>query len=326
MSNINDIQATLSDKLISKYGDIEAIKYLAIVPNNNPSKYDFKIGFVRNEIEKNKIKEIKGYLQNIIMEIYGINLSVEDYKKSKRMKKTISKVKSSKEKSHFEFYEQKSKIPIGQTAIRLEGDGGSKGTLGAIINFEGISDAFLISNYHVILKNCNNIGRSVYKVSRNKIKKIGEVCWGISNDQFDVAIAKLDDTTTTGTNPYGYVLGDIVDISNNTPDVCFIGQKSRYEEGKIFSFNATVKVSNKWYKNQLLCNDITSCKGDSGSILSLRDEINRKRDVIGLVMGGDCNKKTVANNLYLLLKSNRQIVPCKKDGLPDTLKFNSFIN
>ena len=70
------------------------------------------------------------------------------------------------------------------------------------------------------------------------------------------------------------------------------GGKSGREFGEIYSIKALVKVNKNWFKNQLLFHNLSIGDGDSGSIITDKND-----NILGLYMAGSSELK-VANNLF----------------------------
>lgn len=187
------------------------------------------------------------------------------------------------------------------------------GTLGAILHLKYIDAKYIISNYHVLsnknFKEDNLIFQPATVHSRMVDYKnvIAKLKYGHFGDYVDVAFAEVlyDDEVEAGTIWNNDPINGI-GIPKINDEVEKSGMRTKTTCGKIRSTNAYVKFKNPWRKNdkkvilqkQILTTKMSD-KGDSGSIL-----LNKNREAVGLLIGGDKKNFSIYNNFKYIFNSD----------------------
>ncbi len=215
----------------------------------------------------------------------------------------------------------------GGCAIRYE-ESNSIGTLGAIVSLDdGSDDWYILSNYHVMSPLRFEPGKLIFQpteISRQRTtdysKVIGRLMFGKFDEGADIALAIVlnKDKVKGGTiwddnpilEPKPPIIGEKVKLH---------GATSYKKHGTIRSDNAYVKLKYRnrynYFHKQILTTKM-SCSGDSGSIL-----INAQNNGVGMLIGGDCSKYSVFNNLNSIFNYGVELNPNNVK-----IKIKKFIN
>ncbi|KAB8152514.1 hypothetical protein EZY14_013995 [Kordia sp. TARA_039_SRF] len=296
---------------------IEGIKYVAVVndkENNNPNDYALEIGY-NKDVLKILSKDLSNnnniLFQNPILDIIS--------KKSQQLVSSRFKDGSDLDKLEgIQFKGSSGFFNYQKGDVLREGDwvshyrsGLDYGTLGAVIKLKNYpNDYFFISNWHVIM---NSLGKLNDKIENYTTKQaIGSLFWGVNNDYYDMAIAKIDLPSFT-------YKGSVVNSIMKYKDIYINMDLNIYGNAKtnaIYSKNAHIKIDSngKIYKNQILTKNI-SVSGDSGSIV-----MNKQRDsIVGLLYAGDENEFSIMSHLHKVL-SNKILSYTYTNSLGYTVK------
>lgn len=285
----------IEDILITKIkgkDDYLGFKYLAI--KKSLSNFYFELGYAKNFINSDKLEDLKQLvLEKLPVYVTLITSEIDTHNTTSHCIKPTIKPKS-----------------ILNAGDEIEGF--ATGTLGGLVKLKNHKGTYLISNAHVLIGKSGKLGGAI---KNHKGQTIAKVFWGIFNEYYDIAMAKIK-------NAYKiteYNFSKIVKPSFDHLEIKSIGMYGE-ESGKIYSTNALVKVKNYFFKNQILISHLNFTGGDSGSIIVEKEKPN---NIIGLYLGGN-NQIKVANNLYNLFIKNNTV----KDNFENKheVQLKSFIN
>lgn len=318
------VKRELVDKYIDEnYNSIflknPSAEYIASVPKNldNPNEEEF------------------------YLELGSVSKNTEDFFDSLKHQNFISKGINPHIKSESvlvdpfqlqEHYERERPLKQG---INIGNKSNYSGTLGALIKLHGFNDEiFILSNHHVLTGFNFDKNRLISQPHRdnlsygfNREDVIAQVKFGHYGKYIDVAFAKLLDVPYYKSRTYINNINAPQGIETDTnikigESVYKIGAMTGKSSGKIksknayFRFNAS-SSSNKpiTLKKQLLLTNMSK-PGDSGSIV-----VNSySKKAVGLIMGGDSNNYTIANQFKFIFHDSYGQYP----NLPP-LKFKSFV-
>lgn len=179
----------------------------------------------------------------------------------------------------------------------------SVGTTGIIL--KDSSDFYALTCCHVLTE--KNFDSSLNgklagtQIVKSGNKPIGKWEYGIMNNNFDIALIRLDNTITHQIIDYfDFPEREINDFDNMETEITMLGQTSNEQKGTILgmAFNVPIKYGNQTQTlNKLIvCGnlstpfDVNTSKslsqgGDSGAIIY--DNLNNQKHPIGIVIGGD---------------------------------------
>ena len=291
----NYFLSIVEDALIKKVKCNEryaGFRYLAIRKNN--FYYYLELGYSKKFLSTANLK--------ILESLIKIKLPVYVVLKSRSLDTTKQEVDNFIANNDF----RKSKLNSGD-----EIEAYNTGTLGGFVKLKNKKGIYLISNAHVLIGKKGKLGRAVKNING---EKIGKVFWGVLNERYDVALAKVN-------KKYPIKESEKAIISKPTFKNKKIKSIGMYgtEGGNLYSTNALVKLGQDFFKNQLLIKNLDFISGDSGSVIMERKKPN---NIIGLYIGGN-NEIKVANNLYnLFIKDTPKIKDSYEKKI--TVQFKTF--
>jgi hypothetical protein len=307
----NKLIHLIEDDFINKFGSINGLIYLALRKKNG--LYFLELGYKKSVLDSEQINKIKSEIRSYLPISLSNKLknTFAEYRYIKRSQNiTLSDLSLS---SDLDFYH---KIRSGSNIQNLTRN--SDGTLGGILTLKNYRQRFLISNYHVIMREHGKIGDEIIDDKKNKI---GKLFWGVFDRKFDAAIAELYDIKCSKGTPY-YMFKGIKKPTLKIKNISGYGAASSYQTGELYSANAIVKVRNDWFKRQLLSKNINLNPGDSGSLV-VEESNSGKNKVIGLFIGGS-NELKVINNLHELFSTKIEaFIDHKKRRMPE-INFKKF--
>jgi hypothetical protein len=299
--------------------NVKGFKYLAVKKKHSllRDNYLLELGYNIETMSKKKANTIIKTLRDILPGKTDMGIFPDIMKSIGITRK--AKIEGAKSNSDIKFHATNNKNRSDNSKDKIRGGSYVEcfddGTLGAIITLKNHTGHFIISNYHVLMGDWK-IGEKVFD---DNYKKIGELFWGLYNNQYDAAIAKLTTKNICkGTKHYSF--GELSEASFNSSCYQSVGKFGYLRNITLTSLNAIIKISNQIFVKQLMFENKKMKDGDSGSIIVKKDS----NEVIGLYMGGDDNDIRVANNLFSLLNSPIESFVDEYNRLQPKIKYQSF--
>lgn len=189
-----------------------------------------------------------------------------------------------------------------------------RGTLGAIVNIEGDSHNYILSNWHVLSTYVGKLNDAVVQPApldrgRKPANIVAELSWFRLSERMDVALAKLNDGQDFHKKDIcGNTIQGMGQAVKDMP-IYKCGRMTGPETGRItnpcFStdvFHEDYPNGKIYFREQILM-ECYSERGDSGSII-VAEETNL---AVGLLFAGDTINKTLANPLDFNIPSRNII-------------------
>lgn len=311
----NEIFSSVQDIFYDKYKNENGIKYLALVKK---SDFYFELG-VGKGVSEERLNEIKNDIQKYFPRHKKFFRNIKGILNQKGFLIDFesTNIDTNNKIDDFNFHQKKTFYGSG---LKCPKGSVLRGTVGAVIeSTNSKDDLYFITNHHVISTSGQKKGALVYNIN-NEV--IGEFAFSIFDCYYDIAFIKILSKDVLNHNDGKILFGELKPPSFNTSHIIGKGFSSKYNKEKsyIYSTKAIVKVSDKWFKNQILIDDLDFEHGDSGSVLTKKNNFNKPNDVIGLYIGGN-NRLSVANNIYELFST-----PVTNQNSKDKIIFKSFIN
>ncbi len=307
-------------KILILGGDrFNKLKYLALREKSN-GLYYLEFGFNKNNISLMKVKSCAEEVQNSLFEFFQVLEFFEipaigsEFKENETDFEALTNTASNTKKQT---------LKAGST-IYSQGNGFERGTLGSFVKLKDKNDLFILSNFHVLFNDFTKLGYSVFDYSTDI--KIGEVYWGLFNNYYDIALAKVtcDALCEKISDTFNYDFGTLTITPNQNKNISMTGGRSGYSYGQVYSTQAHAFVENKWRINQIFLKDLRAQPGDSGTLV-VEGSIEKERDVVGLLFAKDREEDyiSIANPLNRLL--TKEIKPHIQNGtLMPSIHFDSF--
>ena len=308
---------SFEDEFINKFSQKESFKYLCLIKNVN-NKYILELSYFKKGDWENETDEMKSFILEIIGNKLRISLVNKAYKE-KLEKLPIQIVESKSEfnyHNHNKIDDKKQDFELG-IGFKINIKNENSGALGAFLELKKDKHYYLLTNHHVIIKSYNQLNKKVY--SNNKY--VANTYWGLLNNEYDIALAKLTKEAIESLNLTNSNFGKIT-IPVIGENVYKFGPQGP-SSGSLYSSKAIVKVKSKVYKNQILFEDLHLNSGESGTVVRIDD--NGKTGVLGLHFAGDSNLD-ISNNLFNLFKNKIYSFTDDNRIQQPEINFKTFIN
>ena len=308
---------SFEDEFIKKFSQKESFKYLCLIKNDN-HEYNLELSYFKNEDCKDETDKMKSFIIESIGNKLRISLVNKAYK-DKLEKLPIKIVESESEfnyHNHNKIDDKKQDFELG-IGSKINTKNENSGALGAFLELQNDSNYYLLTNHHVIIKSHNHLNKKVY----SNEKYIANTYWGLLNNEYDIALAKLTKEAIGTLNLTNSNFGKI-SLPIMGENVYKFGPQGP-SKGILYSSKAIVKVRAEVYKNQILFKDLHLNSGESGTVVRIDDK--GKTGVLGLHFAGD-NNLDISNNLFNLFK-NKIYSFTDDNGIQQTeINFKTFIN
>ncbi len=325
------------EELYTRFGSVlekeSGFRYIAVINNNNKTSFEFsyKTGSKNenNVMTTQRAKELVNIIKQLLFTEVSINITPW-FKMRNRIKKYVFNydIKKTKIELNTDIKENFKHYYNNNEETKIDGKifGDRAGTLGGIISLKHNNNNFIISNYHVLMGN-KKLGAEIYYNN----KPIAKLFWGLFNEQYDVAIAKINKNTSIKLNSKKYLHHKIVNINNRfykLKNLRTFSSDGPQDKGVLYSKNAIVKIEYgngyKLYKNQIITKTMSLVPGNSGAII-VEDSAKIKKNIVGVFIGGD-STYGIVNNLHNLFKKEIEAFKDKNDRELPKIEFKSFIN
>ncbi|WP_430409514.1 hypothetical protein [Kordia sp.] len=317
----NNLFKTIVDRFIRDYAKEDGFKYLALRKKGN--KFFIELSY-NHKMNQKKVHEIIKYIDtnlNSALSVTTLKYFAIQSSRKKRINKHKKKLKVKTKLSDvdFSFFHGKK---ISGNSIRRPEHNETPGTIGGIIELENHKGLYLMSNYHVIMRDSGKLDSSVFN---DDGIAIGKLFWGKFDDKFDIALAKITTSKPPKRGVHDFKFGKLTPPSYSKINLTSFSAGGS-DTGEIYSINSIVKIGANVFKNQILFKKSRLEPGDSGTLIVSGNK--KVRDVVGLFIGGENvssdNSIKIANNLFNLFSNTVEEFKDHKDRIMPKIKFKTF--
>lgn len=316
-----NLMFSFEDKFITEFKDRESFKYLCI-RKDQTKQYYLELCYLKLGEWQNDLDDMSSFIKSYIGEQLRLTLS-NKIKPEIDLKNILLNIPITRKESSKEFTYHNDGNPSGSKKLDfsigigsyINVEGFSKGALGAFIKLKCDDNIYLITNFHVIMKPKKILNKKIF----NTNKCIGRTYWGINNDKYDVALAKIEQSIVNNIDfnqsDFGVLIKPKIEDK-----VCKFGPCGP-SCGVIYSSKAIVRIKGgRLYKNQILLEDLHLNPSESGTIIK-----NNNSNVVGIHFAGD-GKIDISNNLYDLFKTKIESYTDQNGIEYPKIEFETFIN
>ena len=318
----NSLLISIQDAFIETFGNVSCFKYLAVIKKPN-DLFGLELSYYDDEPNcKENIAQMVAFIKANLLNQLSIFVTpkIMDFKRFEKVIDTLP-IKIEKSVSRFEYHHKNTTVNSEDVNVRnhmvgsrINIKGEKPGALGALLKIKKNNNLYLLTNHHVIIKGKQPLNECVY----SNDTCIAQTYWGLYNESYDIAIAKLHHSNFKSGAP-DFSFGEIKEVKIND-SVSKYGPEGP-GSGIIYSSKAVIKVKNKVYKNQILIKDLHLVPGESGTLITSTGE--RTKDVVGLHFAGDY-KLDISNNLYDLFNGEIKGYVDNEGRNHPTIHFDSF--
>ena len=316
-----DLMSHFEDKFIEKFSSKNSFKYLCLRKNKSKHYY-LELCYLKLGEWQKDLDDMSSFIKSYIGKQLILTLS-NKVKSKIDLSNILLNIPITRKESSKEFTYHNDGNPLGSKNLNfsigigsyINVEGRSNGALGAIIKLKHDDNIYLITNFHVIMQGSKILDEKVF--SNNTC--VGRTYWGVNDNKFDVALAKLDKSIVNNIDYNQSNFGELIKpkIENK---VCKFGPCGP-SSGLIYSSKAVVKIrGGGMYKNQILIEGLHLNPSESGTIVKTNND-----NVVGIHFAGD-SKIDVSNNIYDLFKTKIEPYTDQNGTKYPKIEFETFIN